>query len=44
MQELKFTQPDDFHVHLRDGQMLKYVVHDTAKQFARAALQRSSRG
>lgn len=36
MQELKFTQPDDFHVHLRDGEMLKYVVHDTAKQFARA--------
>ncbi|GGI84409.1 dihydroorotase [Polymorphobacter multimanifer] len=29
-------QPDDWHVHLRDGAMLEAVVADTARQFARA--------
>src|ERR1700740_3368794 len=28
--------PDDWHVHLRDGDMLATVVHYTARQFARA--------
>ncbi len=28
--------PDDWHVHLRDGDMLTTVIHYTARQFARA--------
>lgn len=35
-QRLLLTQPDDWHVHLRDGDMLAAVVNDTARQFARA--------
>ncbi len=30
------TRPDDWHVHLRDGDMLMRVVADTAQRFARA--------
>ncbi len=30
------TQPDDWHVHLRDGAMLARVVPDLARRFARA--------
>ncbi len=33
---LRITQPDDWHVHLRDGEMLKRVVPYTASQFGRA--------
>ena len=33
---LTIRRPDDWHVHLRDGEMLKAVVNATAKQFARA--------
>src|SRR3546814_9127520 len=33
---LIIRQPDDWHVHLRDGEMLKAVVPYTARQFARA--------
>lgn len=33
---LVFRQPDDWHVHLRDGDMLAAVVDATARQFARA--------
>lgn len=33
---LIITRPDDWHVHLRDGQMLSDVVNYTARQFARA--------
>jgi dihydroorotase len=33
---LVLRQPDDWHVHLRDGAMLAAVVHATARQFARA--------
>jgi dihydroorotase len=36
MQSLTLIQPDDWHVHLRDGAMLKLVVPHTANQFARA--------
>jgi len=35
-QLLTITAPDDLHVHLRDGEMLKMVVPATARQFARA--------
>jgi dihydroorotase len=33
---LSLTQPDDWHVHLRDGAALQAVVGHTAAQFARA--------
>jgi len=33
---MKITRPDDWHLHLRDGEALKVVVADTAKQFSRA--------
>ncbi len=33
---LTLTRPDDWHVHLRDGEMLAAVLPDTARQFARA--------
>lgn len=34
--EITITRPDDWHLHLRDGDALKAVVGDTARQFARA--------
>lgn len=34
--ELHLIRPDDWHLHLRDGDGLKAVLPDTAKQFARA--------
>ena len=34
--EIILTRPDDWHVHLRDGDMLRAVVDHTARQFARA--------
>jgi len=33
---LTIRRPDDWHVHLRDGEMLHAVVGHTARQFARA--------
>ena len=36
MDTLTLTRPDDWHVHLRDGDMLAAVLPDTARQFARA--------
>ena len=33
---LTIRRPDDWHVHLRDGDMLKLVAPFTARQFARA--------
>jgi len=33
---LTLRRPDDWHVHLRDGDMLARVVADTAREFARA--------
>ena len=35
-QTLTLRKPDDWHVHLRDGEMLKRVAPYTARQFARA--------
>jgi len=35
-QQLSLRQPDDWHVHLRDGAMLQAVASATARQFARA--------
>jgi dihydroorotase len=33
---LTIRRPDDWHLHLRDGAMLRWVVGHTARQFARA--------
>jgi dihydroorotase len=35
-QTLTLRRPDDWHVHLRDGEMLRAVAPFTARQFARA--------
>ena len=34
--QITLTRPDDWHLHLRDGDALKAVVGHTARQFARA--------
>ncbi len=36
LDRISIRRPDDFHVHLRDGVMLKQVAQFTARQFARA--------
>jgi dihydroorotase len=36
MNSITITRPDDWHLHLRDGDYLRAVVHDTAMRFARA--------
>ena len=37
-QTLTIRRPDDWHLHLRDGDMLSAVVADTARQFGRAII------
>jgi dihydroorotase len=37
-QELTITRPDDWHLHLRDGDVLATVVPHTAAQFGRAII------
>ena len=34
--ELIINKPDDMHLHLREGEILGFVLKDTARQFARA--------
>ena len=36
MSRITMTRPDDWHVHLRDGDHLRAVLPDTARRFARA--------
>jgi dihydroorotase len=36
LQSITIRRPDDWHVHLRDGDMLRAVAPFTARQFARA--------
>ncbi len=38
MNELTLTRPDDWHLHLRDGDAMKSVLPDTARRFARAVV------
>jgi len=38
IQKLTIRRPDDWHVHLRDGDMLSDVVNYTARQFSRAII------
>jgi dihydroorotase len=33
---LTFTRPDDWHLHLRDGEQMRAVLADTARRFGRA--------
>lgn len=37
-ERLTIKQPDDWHLHLRDGEMLKAVLPETARHFARAII------
>jgi dihydroorotase len=36
MRSITITRPDDWHLHLRDGEHLRAVLPDTARRFARA--------
>jgi dihydroorotase len=36
--QVQLTQPDDWHLHIRDGEVMKDVLADTARQFARAII------
>ena len=36
--EIQLIQPDDWHLHIRDGAVMKDVLADTARQFARAII------
>jgi len=38
LQTLTLIKPDDWHLHLRDGEALEAVIGDTARQFARAVI------
>ena len=38
MRTLTIRRPDDWHLHLRDGQVLKGVIGDTSAHFARAII------
>ena len=38
MEKLSIKRPDDWHLHLRDGDMLKAVLPHTAKDFGRAII------
>ncbi|MEP5758944.1 MAG: dihydroorotase [Litoreibacter sp.] len=38
MSTLTIRQPDDWHLHLRDGDMLKAVLPETARHFGRAII------
>ena len=38
LNQLQIIQPDDWHLHIRDGEVMKDVLADTARQFARAII------
>ncbi len=38
MDNLTLIQPDDWHLHVRNGEMLRLVMPHTARQFARAII------
>lgn len=38
LDQITITQPDDWHLHVREGEALKSVVPHTAKQFRRAVI------
>ena len=38
MKQITIIRPDDWHLHLRDGAMLKAVLPETARDFERALI------
>lgn len=36
--QIQLIQPDDWHLHIRDGEVMKDVLADTTRQFARAII------
>lgn len=38
MDKITLTQPDDWHLHVRSGNMLRLVIRHTARQFGRAII------
>lgn len=38
LSKIELIQPDDWHLHIRDGEVMKDVLADTARQFARAII------
>ena len=38
MEKLVITQPDDWHLHVRDGAVMRDVVADSSRQFGRAII------
>jgi dihydroorotase len=36
--QIQLIQPDDWHLHIRDGEVMKDVLVDTTRQFARAII------
>lgn len=38
MMQLTIIRPDDWHLHVRDGEVLASVMPDTARRFARAII------
>ena len=38
MEKLTLTKPDDMHLHLREGDVMRDVLADSARQFARAII------
>jgi dihydroorotase len=36
--QIQLIQPDDWHLHIRDGDVMRDVLTDTARQFARAII------
>jgi len=38
METLTLTKPDDMHLHLREGKVMRDVLADSARQFARAII------
>ena len=36
MEEIEIIKPDDWHVHFRDGEIMKAVIPETTQHFARA--------
>ncbi len=38
MDKLTLIRPDDWHLHVRNGEILQHVINHTARQFARAII------
>ena len=38
MEQIEIIKPDDWHVHFRDDEILKVVVPETTRHFARSII------